>query len=300
MTNSNGNSPAWLSDLPSDFWRGGQWPCIQQNLGEWRGAFVQFSATAERQTVTPSRLTLTEDRPTEHMTLVLERTPPGQATQTTVRELAYPGAAPYICFFPTGAFSQGAQQRRPWSSFGAEFCLLSGQRRLRLVQLYTGDAAGRHRLDYVTLIHEERSPAAAPVIPEERLGVESLVGTWQGHGLLLPATMEAPQVVPSCCQIRLQNGRLEQRQPDRGAVSRYVSSADGYRWQAESHSQQLWLLPQATCTAYPQLEKEETVCLELCWYLSSSQRQRLVRTYGKDGGWQTVALFTESRIRSHF
>lgn len=289
---------------PEQFWTTDQWSYIRKNIGEWQGAFIQFSSTATWVSHTPSVLTLAEDRPGEHMTLVLKRTPPGKPTHAVERDLGYPGAAPYICFFPTGAFSQGAMQHRPWSSFGAEFSLLANNRRRRLVQLYSGTASGDHILDYVTLIPEHRpgptmshqpsSTVAADVNDVTPLSLETVQGTWQGTCLTLPATMESPQIKTTQWQARY--GGKDLTVSEDGKRQRFVA-VDEHRWQGAESALQLWLLSgNVSCTVYPHLPRQQGACLEFCWYLSAQQRQRIVREYGADGSWVSTSLMVETRV----
>ncbi|ESA37075.1 hypothetical protein N836_04505 [Leptolyngbya sp. Heron Island J] len=289
-------------------WDAEQWSYIRKNVGEWRGAFMQFSPMAHQVSETPSVLTLKEDRPNQHMTLVLKRTPPGKTTHTLERDLGYPGAIPYVCFFPTGAFSQGAMQRYPCSSFGAEFSLLSDHRRMRLVQLYKGSASGDHILDYVTLIPEYRfsdqgtpSETMPPV-----LTIDTLLGEWRGECLYLPATMETPQVSTSYWQAQGSKQELilsftpDDNRPDQKTpktVPQRFTPVDQQRWQAVEQSLQLWLLPgNVSCTVYPQLPKHYGAQIELCWYLSTHQRQRIVRDYDDTGNWLGTSLMLEARV----
>lgn len=277
-----------------NLWTADQWTYIRKNTGEWHGSFIQFSPEADRVSDTPSVLTLEEDRLDQHMVLVLKRTPQGQSTQTMTRELGYPGAVPYICFFPTGAFSQGAMQRRPWSSFGAEFCLLSGNRRLRLVQLYNGTANGEHLLDYVTLIPEYRPGADNTTHEIARLSVDTLLGPWHGDRLYLPATMDSPQVSTSRWQAQRSGAELILSE-DRGLQQKFTP-IDQYRWQAVDELKHLWLLPRGvSCTVYPQLPSKHPAQIEVCWYLSERQRQRIVRDYDAEGNWMGTALMIEAR-----
>lgn len=284
-------------------WSTAQWSYIRKNIGEWRGCFIQFSSAANPVSETPSVLILEEDCPNQHMTLVLKRTSQGKNTHILERDLGYPGAVPYICFFPTGAFSQGAMQRRPWSSFGAEFSLLFDQQRMRLVQLYKGTASGDHTLDYVTLIPEYRFPDKGR--PAEtvtaHLSMDSLLGTWQGESLYLPATMETPQIGTSYWQAECSNDQLllsfAPESNLQKAVSQRFTRVDQHRWQAVENPLQLWLLPgNISCTVYPQLPRNYGAQLELCWYLSIHQRQRIIRDYDDAGNWLGTSLNLETRV----
>ncbi|MEA5462444.1 DUF3598 family protein [Leptothoe sp. PORK10 BA2] len=299
-------------------WTTEQWTYIRKNIGQWQGLFIQLSPSATQVSSTPSVLTLEEDRLDQHMTLVLTRTPQGQPSQTMERDLGYPGAAPYICFFPTGAFSQGPVVRRPWSSFGSEFSLLAGNRRLRLVQLYNGTATGEHILDYVTLIPEYRLPTAATAAATATIGAAALsmappqiplmmdrvLGTWQGNSLYLPATMDRPQIGSSYWQAKRLGDELQVSWGSGAITPGQTESTTGrftpinsHCWQAVGSPLQFWLLPgDASCTVYPQLPQQSGARLEFCWYLSPRQRQRLVRDYGTDGNWLGTSLMLETRL----
>ncbi len=281
-------------------WAADQWAYIRKNIGQWYGSFIRFSPEATRMSETPSVLTLQEDCPGQHMTLVLKRTPPGKDTHVMERELGYPGAVPYICFFPTGAFSQGTMQRRPLSSFGAEFSLLANNRRMRLIQLYKGTADGQHTLDYVTLVPEHRSPEMAKT-EQTRLSLDDLLGTWRGECIYLPATMETPQVNVSYWQAQQSNDELLLTWGTEGEERRFkmqrFTLVDQHRWQAIDQSLQLWLLPGGvSCMIYPNLPQHQNVRLELCWYLSPQQRQRIVRDYDDTGDWVGTSLMLETRV----
>ncbi|NEQ51044.1 MAG: DUF3598 family protein [Leptolyngbya sp. SIO3F4] len=280
-------------------WSTAQWSYIRKNIGEWRGSFIQFSPEAIWVSETPSVLTLEEDCPDQHMTLVLERTPQGKPINRMERDLGYPGAAPYICFFPTGGFSQGAMQRRPWSSFGSEFSLLADNRRMRLVQLYKGTANGEHILDYVTLIPEYRFSEGINSTTDSVKDltcptVDTVLGTWQGESLELSATMESPQIEHTHWQVK----RLgdEYVLSENGVSQRFVP-IDQFRWQAVDRPLQFWLLPGGvSCTVYPQLPRQQGARLEFCWYLSPQQRQRIVRDYRSNGDWIGTSLIVETRV----
>lgn len=284
-----------------NLWSADQWTYIRKNVGEWQGTFIQFSPEAVRVSDIPSVLTLEEDRLGQHMTLVLKRTPQGQSTHIVERELGYPGVAPYICFFPTGAFSQGAMQRRPLSRFGAEFSLLSGHRRMRLVQLYNETANGEHTLDYVTLIPEYRPSTAISSPKATRLDLNTILGTWQGDSLYLPATMDVPQIGTSHWQAHYLDNELVLSSSDTSskvedAPQRFIL-LDQHRWQAVEEPLQLWFLASdVSCTVYPQLPQQYRAQVELCWYLSPRQRQRIVRDYDTAGNWVGTALMLETKL----
>mgnify|MGYP001791232291 CR=1 FL=1 len=282
-----------FADTPIDhLWSTDQWTYIRKNIGQWRGPFIQFSSQAAQGSEVPWVRTLAKERLHQHMSLALQLTLHRQPNYTPGHD---------ICCLPTGAFSQGAMVRRPWSSFGAEFSLLTDNRRLRLVQLYNGTASGEHTLDYVTLIPEYRSPAVGPdALDSPPLTLDTVLGTWQGNSLYLPATMDKPHIGSSHWQAQRRGNDLtvtwgQESKPTDPKTQRFTP-IDPHRWQAADSSLQFWLLPGgASCTVYPQLSKQQGARLELCWYLSSHQRQRLVRDYGTDGNWIGTSLMLETR-----
>ena len=127
------------------------------------------------------------------------------------------------------------------------------------------------------------------------------LGEWQGESLYLPATMTAPQIGASCCQAqRTEDGFIlswdTEMAPQSPEPQRFTP-LDSQRWQAANGPQQLWLLPYGvSCTVYPQLPRQHGVRLEFCWYLSSRQRQRIVRDYDATGDWVGTSLTLETRI----
>lgn len=303
-----------------------QWDCIRQNLGEWRGSFTQFSPTGEWLQATPSLLTLVEDRPDEHMQLTLVRTPAGEAPKTTAIEFGAPGPAPYVVFFPSGAFSQGPLQRRGWSDFGAELALNCGGRRLRSVQLYDSDLSGHSSLRYLTLIHEHRvstRPATAREsadLPDDLLadpasdralsGLSVLTGMWAGPALFQPADLSEP----ICCQSHYQLVPEAQSDPtqtwhchskivtptghplltETHTVTQSTRSNRGQRLH-NAHWQLLFLPGGAVCTVPLRLSPHSAFTLEIAWLLAPNHRQRLIRQYDENGNWVGLFFTTESR-----
>jgi Domain of unknown function (DUF3598) len=107
-----------------------QWESFLQNLGIWVGSFTQFSSTGEELENIPSRLTLEALKNNQAAKLTLQR----QGLQNLVLE--FDSLSRSLLFFENGAFCQGSMQFSPVSEFGAEFCFVHGNRRLRLVQLF--------------------------------------------------------------------------------------------------------------------------------------------------------------------
>ncbi|MEO0539434.1 MAG: DUF3598 family protein [Cyanobacteria bacterium P01_A01_bin.105] len=273
-----------------------QWDCIRQNVGEWQGSFTQFSPTGERVKDTPSRLTLVEDRPDQHMTLTLERTPPGGRPHTVVQEFGPPGPAPYVVFFGSGAFSQGPLQRRGWSDFGAELALNTGDRRLRTVQMYDSDVAGHSVLHYVTLIREGRAGGQTPERPLACWA--DVTGDWTGQAIFQASNMDAPVVAQS--RHSLSNAGSSHSEIVVPTGQTLLSDTQTFTQRTDQrlsndHWQMLLLPDGAVCTVPHRLLANQGFTLELAWLLAPNHRQRLIRQYDDQGNWLGLFWMTESR-----
>jgi len=280
-----------------------QWDCIRPNLGEWYGTFTQFSPTGERVKATPSVLTLVEDRPDENMQLTLVRTPSDAPPQTNRIAFSAPGPAPYVVFFPSGAFSQGPLQRQGWRDFGAELALNAETQRLRSVQMYDSDLSGNGVLRYVTLITEHRDlDNAQAQAPSPTLA--DLSGEWTGEARFQSADTSRPllhgqsryQLIDSQsqgwqCHSEIVTSAGEMLLQD--SQSDLVSATDQ---QLSNGQVQLLLLPGgAVCSLPYRLLANQPFTLELAWLLAPERRQRLIRQYDASGSWVGLFWITESR-----
>ena len=113
-----------------------QWESLLQNLGEWQGSFTQVSPQGGvlEDTTTIVSLEGINNNQTVRQTLRFFR-----AGGVDEKVLEYSSLGRGVMFFENGAFSQGSTQWGPFSEFGAEFGLIHGNRRLRLVQLFNRD-----------------------------------------------------------------------------------------------------------------------------------------------------------------
>jgi hypothetical protein len=91
-----------------------------------------------------------------------------------------------ILFFENGAFSQGSLHWGPFSEFGAEFGLIEGDRRLRLVMLYNTDI----RFARLTLIREKLTGTNTP--ERSPLTIDHLLGQWQGEAMTIYPVCNTP------------------------------------------------------------------------------------------------------------
>ena len=276
-----------------------QWDCIRQNVGVWYGSFTQFDANGQQVKDTPSVLTLEETEPDQKMQLTLERTPPGESTNTVKRDFSAPGPAPYIYFFESGAFSQGSAQWAAFSQFGAEMSIKVGDRRSRFVIMYESTIEGTSQIKYVTLIRESREKEDR--FKQPTLSLTSLLGQWKGQVEMLHASMEPLskgeskwQFEPSSLESREQCDDVSQRL---SLSSEDIHLADKPVVLQSELSYKLIPLPNGTYCLLPEIiQKEKAFRVEVGW-LRKDERSRLIRYYDAQGVWTHTALIEDKPDR---
>ncbi|MEO1403061.1 MAG: DUF3598 family protein [Cyanobacteria bacterium J06635_1] len=291
-----------------------QWDNIRKNLGEWHGSFTQYSPEGIWVKETPSVLTLREDQPGQQMTLVLDRTPPSGITDTTVRKFSYPGPAPYVYFFETGAFSQGGLQYSS-SQFGAELALTQDNQRRRCVQMYAGNADHTSHLTYITLIQEQQGEPAAERLPA--LTLANLQGRWVGKAKVVLArtaseglSISAPSE-PSAWHLSGSTPSMADSTTDSiehpvrykttiGEIyhQAVVATLQGQRLVAQDDLPwQMLLLPDSTyCILPQQIYPGRPFTLEMGWLITPCQCQRLLRCYNAQGEWTHLIFAIDEKI----
>jgi hypothetical protein len=269
-----------------------QWDCLLQNLGEWQGSFTRLSAEGEELEDTPTVVSLEGLNGNQTIRQIVRRFMP----EPTEIVLEYSTLGRGILFFEDGAFSQGSLQFAPFSEFGAEFGLIHGDRRLRLVQVFNRDS----HCDRVTLIREHRSGTIAPDHPQ--LTVDDLLGTWQGSATTLYPDWREPSTVSSRLYIQREGDRLWQELSfGSGAYSQAIASVaeiDGNRLLFTQGFQpiQVMLLPNGASSNCPaQIKPREAFFLEAGWLIQPNLRQRMIRSYGDKGEWLSLTLVTEQK-----
>ncbi|MEO0455781.1 MAG: DUF3598 family protein [Cyanobacteria bacterium P01_A01_bin.114] len=300
-----------------------QWDNLRKNLGNWYGSFNQYSPDGVRLKATASQLTLVEDQPNQQMTLVLKRTPSGGIPNTMVRTFRYPGAAPHIYFFETGAFSQGPLQWQAFSQFGAELALKDDDRRRRCVYMYAGHADKTSRPAYITLIQEQRGESAPENLPENlsETALANLSGRWGGtaarvssHQLAEDAS-QAPfiehshwQLIPSLTPPNTRPNIPSEAsaeapftyQSQIGEIHHQTAVAhpQGRRLVCQTDSTwQMILLPGATfCILPQQIQPGRPFTLEVGWLTHTHRCQRLIRCYSAQGEWTHLILTAEEKL----
>ncbi|HEY9611790.1 DUF3598 family protein, partial [Allocoleopsis sp.] len=171
-----------------------QWQCLLKNVGEWQGSFTHFSPQGQYIEDTPTVVSLEGLNNNQTIRQIVRYLPPDQAVDEKVLE--YSSLNRSILFLENGAFSQGSIQWGPFSEFGAEFGLIQGNRRLRLVQLFNKES----QLAQLTLIREKLAGTDAPERPP--LTLEQLLGEWQGEAVTIYPDWRSPDTYPTHLEIQ--------------------------------------------------------------------------------------------------
>jgi hypothetical protein len=273
------------------------WENFLKNQGEWRGSFTQVSLAGELLASTPSILNLEPDQDGTLVTFRLRRFGPegdkGAPTQDYQQE--YRSLGRQIIFFDTGAFSKGSLQLPYNSQFGAEYGFVAGDRRCRLVQLFTPQKA----FESLTLIREFRSGSSAAERPP--LTVDQLLGEWQGKAQTIQADWYVPEPVTTHLAIRQVDDHQiqqtlsfgDQRLTSTARIEGRTLIFDG----GDGHPRQITLLPDGASSNIPLTLKQGTpFFVEAGWLVSANERQRLIRHYDEKGTWTGATHVIEHRV----
>lgn len=275
-----------------------QWECLLKNLGEWQGSFTRFSPQGQQLEDTPSVVSLEGLNNDQTIRQIVRRLPLGQTVDEKVLE--YSSLNRSTLFFENGAFSQGSIQWGPFSEFGAEFGLIEGKCRLRLVQLFNKDS----QLSQLTLIREKLANTDAPERPE--LSLEQLLGEWEGEAVTIYPDWRSPDTYPTRLKLHRQdtNRLVQQLTFGSGASVRTITSSaqingSVLHFDEGSLPIQVLLLPDGASSNCPlQVKPGHFFVLELGWLVQPDQRQRLVRSYSDKGEWTSLTLVKEQRVRT--
>jgi Domain of unknown function (DUF3598) len=265
-----------------------QWQGLLQNQGTWKGSFSNLSLDGVQLQDTPSEVNihLSEDEKTVFFSLQRE------GTAEIKLQFEYPGPGPQVPFFEDGCFSQGSLQHAPYTQFGAEFALIEGDRRLRLVQLFERGT----ELTSLTLIREHRAGNAFQSSP---LTVDALVGTWQGEGMTRYADNRNPDAIQTQVVVEREGDRLTQALQFGNHRIQTSAQIDGNRLHFSEGAQPMLLLclPGGASALVPQQILPRTpFVFETGWLVEPNLRKRMVRSYGDKGEWVSITLVTERKI----
>jgi hypothetical protein len=273
-----------------------QWENFLQNLGEWRGSFANLSLQGDVLNSVPSILTLEKFDDDQAVLFRLRRFAQGgydtEPTQDYQQEYRHLGRQ--VIFFESGAFSKGSLQFAPFTEFGAEYGFVAGDRRFRLVQLY--DTQGNFAS--LTLIREFRHGSNAQERPP--LTPDQLIGIWQGTA----CTMYADWQNPTTCSTRLEihpvgEHHLEQTLSfdDQHITSKARIEGNCLFFEAGDNPRQITLLPDGGSSNIPlQLHLRQPFFVEAGWFVTDTERQRLIRHYDNHGAWTGATHVIEHKV----
>lgn len=271
-----------------------QWDCFLENLGEWQGSFTRLSPQGQELEDTPTVVSFEPLNGGKTMRQIVRRLTP----EPSERVLEYSTLGRGILFFENGAFSQGSIQFGPFSDFGAELGLIWGDRRLRLVQMFDVES----KLDYLTLIREQRAGTAASERPP--LTVTDLLGTWTGEAITIYPDFRPLTTYATTLQIQLEHpDRLIQQLSFRAGdteqtlTSKATIAGSTLRFEQSAQQVQVLLLPDgASCNCPTHIKSGHPFVLEVGWLIQPYLRQRLVRSYNDKGEWASLTLVTERKV----
>jgi hypothetical protein len=269
-----------------------QWENFLKNLGEWQGSFTRLSPQGDWIQDTPTVVSLLGRDNNQKVEQTVRYLPPDEPPREIFLEYTYLNNK--ILFFENGAFSQGSLQWGPFSEFGAEFGLIEGTRRLRMVILYNRDS----QCDRITLIRERLAGSDTPERPP--LTVHQLLGTWQGQATTLYPDYREPEVYPTSLKIELQSEhRLQQTLTFGTRVLTSTAQIQGSRLLFDQGNLpvQILLLPDGASSNCPeQIQRGFPFVLEVGWLLAPERRQRLIRSYTSKGEWVSATWVEEKKI----
>ncbi len=237
---------------------GSQWRNFLQNLGAWRGSFTAISPAGAVLKDTPSLLTLEagEHSAEGAITLVrfrLQRFDEADGTASSDLQQDYRTLGRQVVFFETGTFCKGSLQLAPGTVFGGEFGFIHGDRRHRLVLLYSG--AGSQ--DQLVLIREFREGQGARECPP--LTPEQLAGAWQGTSATITAEWPEADVI-----------------------------SVGHELDQTMLASLQWLPDGGYCRWPQQVSHREAFSVEAGLLTAPDRLERLIRRYDSSGAWTSA------------
>lgn len=270
-----------------------QWECLFKNLGEWRGSFTRLSPRGEFLEDTPTIVSLESRNEGKTLHQIVRRLHPDRPPEDLILE--YSSLNQSILFGQTGAFSQGSLYFSSFTTgFGAEFGLIDGERRARLVQLFND----RSELAQLTLIREKLAGSDQPERPPVTL--EQLLGEWRGQAQTTGRDWHTSPPFPTRLTIeRRDENHLSQTLTfGEGSISS-IARIDGSRLLFENSPlsvQVLLLADGVSCNTPLKIVPGHRFVLEMGWLLSPTRRQRIVRSYNERGEWLGITFISEEKV----
>jgi hypothetical protein len=284
--------------MPSTSIMKSQWECVLENLGEWVGSFTTVTPGGELIEDIPSIINLSGINDNQAIHLVLTRFyPVPNRTERDPKAVVWDFSSPPgvgAIYFETGAFSSGVLAVNVGAKTIAEFSLVTGDRRFRMIQMFDI----QQRLDRVTFVREQRQGATTPERPS--LMIADLLGKWQGTATTLYADDRSSTTVTtestftvSDAGYQLIDHNLSMDLSINLAKKLLASERDG-------QSYQMLLLPDGGYATTPsQIRLGYAFTLEIGWIHELGKRQRLVRRYDSSGKWESVTFVIEEIEQIH-
>jgi Domain of unknown function (DUF3598) len=279
-----------------------QWECVLENLGEWVGSFTTVTPQGELIEDIPSIIKLTGIRDNQAVHLVLNRFYPlPNSTEKYAKEVVWDFSTPpgiSVIYFGTGAFSSGAPVVNIGVKTIAEFSLLVGDRRFRMIQTF--DIS--QQLDRVTFVREQLQGANTPERPQ--LDIADLLGTWTGIATVSSADGRSTIETSTRSTFTVNDTGYQLVENDRSLDLTFATNlSSGRLWQftdsLDGQAYQILLLPDSGYAITPTIiELGCAFNLEIGWIHQTGQRQRLVRRYDSSGKWESVTFIVEEIDRT--
>jgi hypothetical protein len=271
-----------------------QWDNFLRNLGEWHGSFASLNAEAEIVDCSPSILILEQGAEDRLVHFRLRRYGEGGSGAVPTREVQqeYRSLGRQVVFFDSGSFCKGSLQVAPGTSFGAEFGFLMGDRRHRLVQLFSPEG----HFSSQVLIREFRAGSDAPERPA--LSVDALVGEWQGDAATITADWPEPE--QRSCTITIEAGagntlRISTISSDERTLINARGPGRVLELEGDSPGC-LQLLPDGGYSLVPrQVSHRRSFTVEAAWLPAPDRLERLIRRYDASGAWQSATHISARR-----
>lgn len=270
-----------------------QWECVLENLGEWVGSFTTVTPTGELIEDIPSIIKLEGIDDNRSIHLVLKRFYPlPNSTERYAKEVVWDFSSPPgvgAIYFETGAFSSGVLAVNIGVKSIAEFSLVAGNRRFRMIQMFDPN----QQLDRLTFVREQRQGTNVPERPG--LSIADLLGKWQGTAITLYADNRSSNTVQVDSTFTVSDTGY-QLIADGRTIDLKVADANllHFTEERDRQSYQMLLLPDGGSAITPtQIGLGYPFSVEIGWIHQPGKRQRLVRQYDSTGKWESVTFITE-------
>ena len=270
-----------------------QWTNLLQHLGAWRGSFTRLTPSGELKQDTNTLVTLEGLNDNQTIRQTIQRFPDHSSESPSPTVLEYSQLNRGILFFDNGAFSVGSMQFSPVSEFGAELGFIHGDRRLRLVPLFSKDS----QLSELTLIREHRQDTVSSERPP--LSVRDLLGEWLGEAVTIYPDWRDGDVYSTSLSVRQEGDRLHQslKTPQFQLTSTARIDGSILRFeQGETEIQVLLLSDGASLNTPVVIPHRRSFFVEAGWLISDGERLRLIRSYDERGTWISLTLVTECKV----